>query len=244
VSELSTDEKLALAIPFGVGTFVVTAALAQVGLGLFGLLAAHKLQANDPAQTGAMGLLVVSLVVAGIACVGGALLLRLNVIGRYGVAALGGVGLLLILVAPVAQIPQYVGTNVVALGLLIPPVGRWFSDERERGLAVPRGAYTAAVAWMALLLVGFVVAPAFKKMVAETGIALPALTEVYISLYLLLDDFHLLLLAPIVAVLAPFLLVGRNDLGTRVAVNAVGGLAFAVMLFAYLLPLFELLGKL
>ncbi len=241
VAPLSRDEKLSLAIPIGYGTYLVTLCAAQLGLGALSLVVALK---GDPevaaAQRGAVIFVVVFGAVVGVA---GAFLLRLNAIARFVIAALGGLGLVSALATEVSRLPQIVGTGIVALGLLIPPVGVWFAD-RDRGLGVPRRSFTAAVAWGTLVLTSFVVAPSFRKMFAETGLTLPALTEVVIALDTFAQDFGLFLVAPIVVVLGPFLLLGRDEVRTRVAVNVVGALAFGLVLLAYLLPLVELIRKL
>ncbi len=143
----------------------------------------------------------------------------------------------------VALLPTAAGLAL----LLHPACGRWFTPEGSAAAqALPLAPYRTAVAAAgALLWVAVLIVPAFQKMFAETGLALPAGTKVLLSITRLMRDWAFLM-PPLIAI-APLPLLRLPARLERPA-DLAASLAFVACLGSIggwlLLPVIDLLQKL
>lgn len=251
MSDLAPRERLALALPLGLGAFLVAVSVGALVSSIFAFALEHALRdpssPREPVNTPG-ALVVIALVCFGMAGAGFALR-KLVAPARYVAVGIGALGLLL--AANASAHGSSAGfalaiPSLLAIALLLPAVGVFFAPppRREEALAVPSGAFLGAVAWGTLLLVGLVTVPAFKKMFMETGIILPTLTEVVISVATRFEGFGVTLILPAAIILGPAALLGVDTRRARIAVHAIGGGAFTLFVCALVGPLFELARRL
>ncbi|HZV01450.1 MAG TPA: hypothetical protein VFF73_32350 [Planctomycetota bacterium] len=241
-----------LALPLGVGSIafaVGSGLLATVVLGVVGLLA---LRAHGESAPGFPTALALRALCGALFLVVGVGLARLSkwARGLLVVVAVGGI--------VAAQTTSPVNFGALACGalavlgvlLFLPAMNRWFTLEgRVSASALSCRPYHAAVAWMSLLGFSFGVTGAFKRLFQETGVALPATTQMLLVISDFLTDFAFAL-APltVLAVIFGFSPLLRVDVerrrGVFWAVNVAGFVAFVVVVWALVLPVVQLMQRL
>jgi hypothetical protein len=244
-----------LALPIAVGAYVIASALGTTLAGVLAAMCASFLaRADSRSPTDAPTPLGTIVWIAALGVAGtilGGSLLRLRPWARWVAVAIGAVGFLVQSIQLLRGRDPLVTGLYVSIGavlLAIPPVSPWFRPEgRAAAETFPVRAYGGAVAWGSVLCLLFIfVVPAFKKMFAETGVQLPAGTEILIAIAGIVEAYLAPFFPALAAVVAfPLLLAPpkRHATVTHV-VNLAGLVAIGATIGWLALPVLQLLQKL